>query len=165
MSFSNSVGAFSLDNVIVRRPIMFPDGTVQSTAFGGVRVADIEDTDTTPIVKGALTPFLTISSLVVGKTYTYSGYIQINNNVDVKDQLEVVIQSDADTIIDFRSSQNIYLWKSNNTIYIPICFTTRNDSNTSTVFSYLIDWDAPGAGIPDIQAIKMEVFETSYSTI
>ena len=35
MSFSNTTGAFSLNNVIVRKPIMFPDGTIQSTAYTG----------------------------------------------------------------------------------------------------------------------------------
>lgn len=44
MSSSSSVGEFNLDTVSVRKPLEFPDGTVQSTAYtGGTGVETLED--------------------------------------------------------------------------------------------------------------------------
>jgi hypothetical protein len=35
MASSNSVGAFSLNNVVLRKPLLYPDGSVQLTAYEG----------------------------------------------------------------------------------------------------------------------------------
>lgn len=158
MSFSNATGRFDLNNVIVRKPLMYPDGSVQSSAFYGNRIEITDGPRSTTLLDLSLISFDSIDNIENNKVYSYSGYLTIVNDGNVKTNCKFQIEQEADGTTNYLGSYGPITFDSNQTINIP--FSTIQSSGTAgggTTFSLSCNWT--GAGTATFTYYRCETFK------
>ena len=150
MSVANSVqkGDFDLNVVSLRKPLEFPNGSVQSTASSPPvsKLADVSIGAGIPLTSGLpVNNVLTMNTLVAG-IIQVSGYIAVNTAGVLTDFICRVDAGDLTPSLPYRVSAELNTTGSNQTFYIPVSYTYE-EAGTSTSLSVLASYTGVGCDI------------------
>lgn len=141
MSFSNSTGRFDLNKVIVRKPIQFPDGTSQETAYNDI-VLEASSTISSPIALSDAVPVSIFPLTLSPGLYQMSGFVAVNTDAVLTD-FSVIVDNDD---FSWRSSAQETTTGNNQTFRIPISFTW-GESGLGTELTLTARFTGGGANI------------------